>query len=318
MITRGDNNAPDMSKDLEIALSKVAALTDIEERQPSSKEIWYGHSILTSTLFPATPPAEGTDFISKDNSTVEYILEADIDSLTRSRDFPYGKYPRLLMAWMAKQIRSAGNRTTATVDPETHTITFPTMYQLSEELGISRGGQSAKRLQEQLRRLLYCHIGIHRKTGFAGRSTYDRVNLQMVRAVRFVNDEHNQDFSGAAFVLTDEVWERLAHESAPFDTRAANYLLSGRSIMPYDVYVWLTGTMKNLRHDLPLGWDWLHERFGDSIEDRHYFKEAFRSALNKVFEVYPAANVETNRHGIIVHPSPTSVPSKVERSALGL
>lgn len=59
-------------------------------RLPDSKEIWYGHSILTSTLFPATPPAEGTDFVSKDNSTVEYILEAGIDSLTRSRDFPMG------------------------------------------------------------------------------------------------------------------------------------------------------------------------------------------------------------------------------------
>ena len=316
MATHEENNTPQPSKELELALSKVATLADIEERQPSSKEIWYGHSILTSTLFPATPPAQGTDFVSKDNNTVEYILEAGIDSLTRSRDFPYGKYPRLLMAWMAKQIRSAGNRTTSTVNPETHTITIPSMYQLSEELGIPRGGRSAKRLQEQLRRLLYCHISIRQKTGFAGRSTYDSVNVQMVKAVRFVDDERNQDFSGAKFILTDEVWERLANESAPFDTRAANYLLSGRSVMPYDLYVWLTGTMKNLRHDLPLDWDWLHERFGDSIKERRMFKQAFRAALNRVHEVYPAARVETSRHGIIVHPSPTSVPSRAERKVL--
>lgn len=316
MTVNGENDAPQMSKELELALSKVATLADIEERQPSSKEIWYGHSILTSTLFPATPPPKGTDFVSKDNNTVEYILEAGIDSLTRSRDFPYGKYPRLLMAWMAKQIRAAGKRKTGTVDPETHTITIPTMYQLSEELGIPRGGRSAKSLQEQLRRLLYCHISIRQKTGFVGRSTYDSVNVQMVKAVRFVNDERNQDFSGAKFILTDEVWERLASESAPFDTRAANYLLSGRSVMPYDIYVWLTGTMKNLRHDLPLDWDWLHERFGDSIEDRHYFKHVFRSALGKVHDVYPEARVETDRHGIIVRPSPTSVPPRAERRAL--
>lgn len=56
-------------------LDRVATISDIENRLPDSKEIWYGHSILTSTLFPATPPAEGTDFVSKDNSTVEYILK---------------------------------------------------------------------------------------------------------------------------------------------------------------------------------------------------------------------------------------------------
>lgn len=300
----------------QLALSRVATITDIENRQPSPSEIWYGHSILTSTLFPATPPAEGTDFISKDNNTVEYILEAGIDSITRKRSYPYGKYPRLLMAWMAKQIRAAGARRTDTVDPDTKTITIPSMYQLSEELGIPRGGQSARRLQEQLRRLLYCHISIRQKTGFAGRSDiYDSINVQMVKAVRFVNDRENQDFSGARFVLTDEVWDRLAMESAPFDTRATSYLLSGRSVLPYDVYVWLTGTMKNLRHDLLLDWDWLHERFGDGIVERRTFKEAFRNALRKVRDVYPQARVETNRKGVLLHPSPTSVPARLERTA---
>lgn len=305
------------SQAVQLALDRVATITDIENRQPSPSEIWYGHSILTSTLFPATPPAEGTDFIAKDNNTVEYILEAGVDSVTRSRSFPYGKYPRLLMAWMAKQIRAAGTRKTDTVDPETKTITIPSMYQLSEELGIPRGGRSAKRLQEQLRRLLYCHISIRQKSGFAGRSdVYDSINVQMVKAVRFVNDRENQDFSGARFILTDEVWDRLARESAPFDTRATNYLLSGRSVLPYDVYVWLTGTMKNLRHDLTLDWDWLHERFGDGIVERRTFREAFRNALKKVHDVYPQARVETNRKGIVLHPSPTSVASRAERKAL--
>lgn len=315
------NNSPDNTKpathSTDLVLDRVATISDIENRLPDSKEIWYGHSILTSTLFPATPPAEGTDFVSKDNSTVEYILEAGIDSLTRSRDFPYGKYPRLLMAWMAKQIRSAGTRKTPTVDPSQHTITIPSMYQLSEELGIPRGGQSSKRLQERLRRLLYCHISIRQKTGFAGnRDRFDSVNMQMVKAVSFLNDNNNQDFSGAKFILTDEVWDRLAQESAPFDTRATNYLLSGKSVLPYDVYVWLTGTFRNLRHDLTLDWDWLHGRFGDSIKERRVFKAKFREALKKIHDVYPAANVETNREGIVLHPSPTSVPPKAERRAL--
>lgn len=73
------NNSPDNTKpathSTDLVLDRVATISDIENRLPDSKEIWYGHSILTSTLFPATPPAEGTDFVSKDNSTVEYILK---------------------------------------------------------------------------------------------------------------------------------------------------------------------------------------------------------------------------------------------------
>lgn len=288
---------------------KVATLEDIETREPDSKEIWYGHSVLTSTIFPSTQPAEGTEFVSKDNGTVMYVLEAGVDIEQRKRRFPYGKYPRLLMAWIAKQIRAAGNKKTATVDPETKTITIPTLYQLCEELGVPRGGRTSEALREQLRLLLSCRICVTRTSGFAGKRIDDVVYLPIVKAARNVRDTKNSDYSGAMFVLSDEVYERLKNESAPFDTRASMILLSGRSVLPYDVYVWLTGSMHRLRHDLPVKWDWLFERFGDGISDIALFRKSFRKALEKVQEVYPSVNVEVPKRGdgIILHPSPTSV-----------
>ena len=51
------NNSPDSTKpathSTDLVLDRVATISDIENRLPDSKEIWYGHSILTSTLFPA-------------------------------------------------------------------------------------------------------------------------------------------------------------------------------------------------------------------------------------------------------------------------
>lgn len=308
-----DEDAKQESTGLELDLRKVDLLEDIENRAPDSKEIWYGHSILTSTLFPPVPPAKGTDYISKSNGSYEYVLEAGVDSVTRQRQFPNGKYPRLLMAWMAKQIRAAGKHKTDTVDPETRTITIPSIYQLAQEMGIQRGGTTYKRLQEQLRLLLVSHISIRRKTGFAGREFHDTVNVQIAEAVRVAEDTKDSGMSGAAFVLTKEVYERLARESAPFDTRATSILLSGRSVLPYDVYVWLTGSMKELKHDLPVSWDWLYERFGDSISDESNFRRTFKNALEKVRQVYPAVRVDVTRKGLILHPSPTSVPERGQR-----
>lgn len=285
----------------------VQTLFDIEQREPSSKEIWYGHSILTSTLFPSAPPVTGTDFVSKSNGSVEYVLEAGIDPDDRKRKFPYGKYPRLIMAWIAKQIRAAGKSRTEFVDPETRTITIPSIWQMCNELGIPHGGRTTDKIQEQLRLLLSSHISIRRTTGFTGGRLHDFVTLPIVEMVRFKEDDNNAAFSGSAFVLTKEVYERLAHESAPFDTRASMLLLSGRSVLPYDVYVWLTGSMKNLNHKLPVSWDWLYERFGDGISSMQNFKAKFRRALVKVQQVYPAVRVTTSKDGVVLYPSPTAV-----------
>lgn len=290
----------------ELDLRKVDLLADIDSRQPTSAEIWYGHSILTSTLFPASPPKPGVDFVSKTNGSMEYLLEAGVDT-NRQRKFPYGKYPRLLMAWMAKQIRAAGKTKTATVDPANHTITIPSIYKLCDEMGVAQGGRTSHDVQEQLRLLLACRISVRRSTGFAGRSVDDVVYLPIVRAVRSVQDTRDSGYSGAIFELTEEVYDRLARESAPFDTRASSYLLNGRSVLPYDVYVWLTGSMKELNHDLPISWTWLHERFGDTIGTIKNFKAGFKKALAKVREVYPAINVDVTKDGIVLHPSPTAI-----------
>ena len=53
------------------ALQTVAGIID---RAPTPQEVWYGHSILTSTLFPAVEPPAGTDYVSKRVGGVEYLL----------------------------------------------------------------------------------------------------------------------------------------------------------------------------------------------------------------------------------------------------
>lgn len=293
----------------DLDLRKVDMLSDIESHEPTLKDIYYSHSLLSSALFPSVEPDDGVEYVSKTNGSMEYMLEAGIDGATKRRRFPYGKYPRLIMAWMAKQIRAAGGRRTEYVDPETHTIVIPSIWQLCEDLGISHGGTANDALQEQLHRLLSCRISIHRSagTGFRGRSVHDTVYLPIVEAVRTVDDERRSYYSGAAFVLTAEVYRRLANESAPFDIRAATYLLFGKSVLPYDIYVWMAGSMRELRHDLPVSWDWLYERFGDSIGDMQNFRAKFRRALKKVRDVYPELRVTDTRKGLILHPSPTPI-----------
>ena len=66
------------STGMELDIRRVNLLDDIESREPNSMEIWYGHSILTATLFPPAQPSDDVDFVSKSNGRLEYMLEAGV------------------------------------------------------------------------------------------------------------------------------------------------------------------------------------------------------------------------------------------------
>lgn len=297
-----DKDTPDTSHEI----IQPTLLDDLENRSPDPAEIWYAHSILTTTLYPATPPPPGTDYVSKTNGNLEYLLEAGIDPLTRQRQFPSGKYPRLIMSWIAKQIRRAGDHKTEYVNPATRTITIPNITKLCDQLGIPHGGATMKKVQEQLRFLLSCRISIRSTGGFVGTTVNDVVYLNLTEAARTV-DKDIVGKSGAAFILTEEVYKRLGGESAPYDVRAGSLLLSGRSVLPYDIYVWMIGSMYRLRNPMTVTWAWLMDRFGDGFDSDRSFRVSFRNALKKVRGVYRDSRFTTDRTGITLYPSPPMI-----------
>lgn len=321
MTTRKTDGKHSGKPPIPMTMRQLELAADIDTHSPTPQQVGYGHSILTATLYPAVPPAPGTDFVSKRNGSFEYMLEAGVDEETHERDFPYGKYPRLIMAWMAKQIRSAHGHRTDTVDPETRTITIPTINRLCDEMGVGHGGKTAEAVQEQLRRLLAARISVRRRGGFSaqkGNKVSQILYLPFARAIEYTNDERGRAYSGARFILTEDAYERLKLESAPFDTRVSEYLLAGRSVMPYDLYLWLNGSMAGLTHPVTVSWEWLYEQFGDGIASMSRFKATFKRALAKVLEVYPAANVSVppRGEGVVLKPSLTSVEMRDPKHGL--
>lgn len=297
-----------------IGFKQLELLADIEAHEPDAKSIYFGHSLLTACLYPVSEPKPGTDYVSKRNGNLLYVLEAGLDTVTNKKSLPSGKYARLIMAWLSKQIRAAGDKKTDNVDPETRTVVIPSMYTLLADMGIPRGGRTAAAVQEQLRLLMACRISIRRTTGFSGRKELTGVQyVPIIEKVYFVDDKSNSMFSGAAFVMAKDIYDRLAKESAPFDMRASSYLLSGRSCLPYDLFIWLNGSMKELKHPLPVSWQWLRERFGEEIARESNFRYIFKKALAKVKEVYPSLNVEVNRNGLMLFPSPTTVAPRGQK-----
>ena len=280
-------------------MSSFLNATVHEEDAPS---IWYGHSLLTASLFPAEQPSEDTPAITKLNGNIEYILEASYDPITGKRLYPSGKYPRLIMVWMAKQIRRAGKRKTETCDPERHIIILPSVGALCDDLGLGHGGKTAQRVQEQFRLLLRSRISLRKVMGFKGADYHDIIDIPIAKETVFKESDTSAEFSGLSVMLTDEVWNKLATESAPFDMSAATALLSGRSVMPWDIYLWLVGSLPKIKRPMTITWKWLFDRFSNGSKLKN-FKEQFKRSLNKALEAYPNANVEVVSEGLVLYPS---------------
>lgn len=298
----------------EIGLTKrniddMIAGAAISETAPSAAEIWYGHSMLTSILFPATPAEarENDGYVSRQIGHYEYILEAGIDPENKDRQLPYGKYPRLLMAWMAKRIRVAGKKADEYVNPEFCTITIPSISKLAEELGVGKGGTTLKELNEHIKRMMLSYISIHQVTGFAEGQRHEVLKVPFARAATY-RQEKNAGDDSFAIMLDPEVFRRLGTETAPFDTRASKALLSGRSVMAYDIYIWLVGTLHNMKNPLTFNWTWLKEHFGTSIKDERNFRQKFRTAIKRVQAVYPEAKFAiSTKKGITLFPSVSAI-----------
>lgn len=283
-------------------------IVDIIVRGPKSAEIWYGHSMLTAILFPATAAeAQKNDgYISQQLGDYEYILEASLDPESKDRMLPYGKYPRLIMAWMAKRIRVAGTKQDEYVNPEMYSINIPSIGRLADELGLVKGGKTLHDLNEHLKRMTQSIISIHRVSGFVTNKRHEVVKMPFALASTYTEAKDTADGS-FSIMLNPEVYRQLACETAPFDTRASNFLLAGRSVLPYDIYVWLVGTLHGLKKPMTFSWDWLYERFGYGMRTQRNFRSKFRRALEKVQSAYPEAHVSVSLKGLMLKPSRSAI-----------
>lgn len=309
--------SPEDEKALVASARQLALFDELAAADPTLEQVWYGHNILTSTLFPAGQPRKGTQVLFKENGRVRYSLQPGIDQASkRPLPFPYGKYPRLIMAWMSKQIRSAGKKATAIVDPAQRTVTIPSISELTRQLGLAKGGATYRTLSIQLDALVNCSIKGYVTAGFIGNRTgsctADFSMFSKVVRIDGAGSDPEHAYGDATYLLylTEEGWRRLANETAPFDSRVLSYLLSKRSVMAFDVYIWVNGSMTSLTHPLTLTWDELKERFGDGINAMQDFRSSFRTAMKKVDNVYPGLRYLLNRKGLVLYPSPTAISQR--------
>lgn len=267
----------------------------------------YAHSLMTGTLFPVSPlPKSQNSYTVERRGDARYILMAGTDARTNEVLMPYGIYPRLIMCWVAEQIRKAPNGATDTFDPQTRRVTIPSITRMMRELRIRGGGTSRRRFMEQLYGVLTSSIIM--VTDIGGEDNPHEQHsepIPMATKITVPRPENPSSYSKSSFVLNEAVYQVFAKNSMPYVKAVMEHLVSkGGSVMRFDLYLWLSDTAPNISAPLSNKWDYLHQTFGRNYTHEKDFRVNFVKALREIEKVYPSLRYEVSDWGLLVFPSP--------------
>ena len=295
--TKKTKNAPKRNLKIERAAAEIAD-------KPNDTEAAYLARELVQCTLPHKNPKDATSWVRR-NGNFALILETSLDQKTlKPMGLPYGSMPRLILLWIVTEAIRTKSR---------HIKLGGTLNDFLRALGLdpnTGGGKfsDAKKLKQQVERLLHCRISFHYSEGNAQKGRKAFLNMELAREGRFWWDIKNPEQGGlfeSEIILGEVFFEAITAAPVPVDMRAL--LPLKKSPLAIDVYTWSTyrlHTMQRAGHrqiKIPLAE--LKEQFGSEYGRVRDFKAAFTEALEKVQQVFSALDYKFEGSSLVLRDS---------------
>lgn len=290
-----------------------------------SGEVGFICRALVQATLPYREPKDSPPAWGRSNGKVSLVIQPGyyfkreevvsgkkkvVQQLPVSLGYPYGSIPRLLLAWIGREVKLKKEREIALGNS---LVSFMAELGMNSATGGKNG--SITRLREQMRRLFSAKIAIldnpdpsaidWRSDGFV---LVDKSQIWWDPKV-----PHQEDLFDSRIQLSERFYEELVSSPVPVDMRALRDLKNSPSAL--DLYCFLTYRMFTLRKETTIPWEVLKMQFGSEIANPRKFKWQFQQALKSVLVVYPEAKVDLSPTGLILKPSKTSVRSLKQNAA---
>ena len=218
---------------------------------------------------------------------------------------PYGRYPRLLLAWITTEAVRTKDR---------HLRLGPSLSRFMVRLGLTpSGGHNGPigRLREQMQRLFGSTIAFTWDGGSDGE--WHDAGFRVARETHLWWSPQRPEQAAAwrsTVTLSRGFFGAITERPVPIDLRALRAL---RSPMALDLYLWLTYRNSYLRQATRVPWALLARQLGADYRHRRDFKRRVLRRLGQVLVVYPSARVQQIRGGLRLRPAPSHVRRRVSR-----
>jgi hypothetical protein len=211
---------------------------------------------------------------------------------------PYGSRARLIMLYLQSEALRTGGREVAL---------GKSLRAWLGRMQIPQGGKSIAMVREQAERISRCRLTFQVSSG--GRTGL--VNQNIVDTAIFL-ERDSQTGQESLFVetakLSEGFYEQLRRHPVPLEEAAISAI--NNNSMALDIYCWLAYRLHVLGDRRPISWKALRAQFGCGYARQDNFARKFTESLKLAMAVYPAAKVDVDSRGIVLHPSSAPVAPK--------
>jgi hypothetical protein len=258
-----------------------------------AEKMGFTYSGFALTSLPHKPQTELT--WKRDGHNLTMLIQSGVDRAGKPLGLPYGSYARFILLFLQSEAIRTSSR---------EIELGRSMRVWLRCMGLSIGGMTYKKVNEQARRISGCTL-----TFYA-----DRQGAQIKSRGGFVKTEitmnnvvDDQPLLWQDRVLLDEDFFRALREHPVPVSESALRAIGPRS-MVIDVYIWLAYRLHALKRDIEVGWPALFAQFGAGFGTIRRFRQHFLECLALALAAYPEALVAIGERGVILRQSRPAIP----------
>ena len=273
--------------------------TQVEEE--AHKRGYIAREMVQCTL-PHSDPGD-VEIFSRQDGNLTLSIRGGYDHIAKCPiGIPYGPIAKLLMIWICSE---AVKRDDPRVDLVKTLGTFLKALGLNRSTG--RGKRSdAKRVKEQLHRLLNCQITFVYSENSADRRgslTVD-MNVAPIRSLWWDAKKPDDEMLFESYiVLGREFFEAIRTNYVPVDLTIAGRLK--RSPLALDLFIWMTYRLYRMDYQETINVSWrdIKAQFGANYKTEKNLRAAVRDAVANICEEWKPASkaAELSNRGFTLH-----------------
>ena len=303
------------------AAQKAAENQELEQSKEiiNAQDIGYTSKLFVQALFPYRKTDEEKRVIETAQGRIVVYADGGL---------PYGKYPRLIMAYIiTRAVENAGKLKAGKIDFE-QAVRIPlghSMNHFLQAIGIHGRGTGGKKgtlsiVREQLLRLADARVTVKEDDGVRARGKHTQI-MDEWDLWFDARDPNQGSFIESYIKLTPQFFQHIIEAPIPIDLAVLRQLTKPRSM---DIYIWLTVKQfwlsKNNRDSYLFTWDMMAQSFATKEQitaiDRRNFRNKIKKAIHDVQAVWPNCGIKADLKGVTVTKTSPSVEKKPPRPQL--
>lgn len=293
--------------------------TDKPFQDLSEPNVGFISKLFVQALFPYRSTTELVRQVRQGPETI---------TVTATEGMPYGKYPRLIMAYIVTQAYHQWRQAEQGLISKEEARRIPLGNSLNEFLraiGVVRhhgaGGKLIASIRTQVDRLAAASIRIettHKTTLSTRRQAVPTIDISHDHALWLAPTADQQARAESYILLAERFCEIIVDSPIPIDL---NILLALTKPRAMDLYGYISVKKFWLNHrtasEWTLSWESLAMHFSPPKLTTWAHKRDFRHEIHKCLEditlLWPDVGAEITPAGLLLHDGPLSVPAKPKR-----